>query len=182
MSGESEVVLCPECLFEAVGEIGHRKCSNPQCGAIVDKGDWPEIMGYNGLAPWSPANLVPPVGGVGAYTMPAVSEAVNKGALRNCLQYEFRDGQQVVYIGSSYSEANVEIEGAAPLHAVLLRQQYSADWWIYDCGSPTGTYVQDCRVHCRKLSLEDVITIVGVRLEFLGDRLVAKACDKKEMS
>jgi len=181
MSDVSEVVLCPECLFPAGGTVGHRKCTNPLCGAGIDKGDWPKVTCGENLAPWSPANLLPPAGGTGAYTMPPLQEMSGCGVLQGSSLYEFKEDQQVVYIGSDY-KANVEIKGASPIHAVLLRHRYTGEWWIYDCGSATGTSVLDKRVHCRRLCRGDVITIAGVRLMFRGDCLDSNFSEETGLS
>ena len=180
MSDESEVVLCPECLFKTTGKLGHRKCTNPLCGAEVDESDWPEIKGFGDLAPWSAANLIPPADG-SAYTMPELQEVTVNGFLRERTQFVFFEDQEVVYIGSSY-KAHVEIEGAAPLHAALLRHRGTGDWWIYDCGCSSGTFVQGRRVHCRKLNRGDIITIAGVELMFKGDWLDSNVKEEKGLS
>lgn len=164
VSLSERIILCPSCLVAVQGGV----C--PECGRSVDVGDWPSIPGGKGLSPCSSKNLDAPVDGDPHYRV-RLSEATEaQGSLCTDLPYEFEHGNFVIRIGSSRLDSEVQIDGASPLHAVLIRNKRTEDWWIYDCGSRSGTFVNfdknQAPVHCQKLLDGDVIKVAGVKLVF----------------
>lgn len=165
----SEVLICPRCLAKVLID---RKC--PVCGKTLDKGDWPSIPTRGDLTPWSITNLVLTEGDDQQYQLPPIAAVMNDGVLRTSLPYDFPEGKRTVRLGGSsvgVNGADINIEGADPLHAVLMLNGRTKTWWLYDCGSTTGSFVNSARIHCHELQVDDVIEIVGVKLVFRGDRI-----------
>ena len=173
-----EIILCPSCRVRVQSD---RIC--PVCGARLDKGDWPAIDSRDErLSPWSDANLLAPPDGERHYQLSPLTLSVSDGELCTPFPYLFEFGKLVVRIGGSSLKADVKINGAASLHAALLQNKRTKDWWIYDCGSDSGTFVNGTRVHCRKLQVDDVIMIAGVELAFRGNRLETGRASAEGMS
>ncbi len=165
-NSSEEILLCPACRAPRQAD---GKC--PVCGEKVELGDWPSIPFGDELSPCSPQNLLPPEEGSLEYRLsPCAAEAAD-GELCTRFPYEFPFGKLVIRIGGSSQKADVLIKGATPLHAVLIKNKRTKDWWVYDCGSDSGTYVNKVRVHCRKLQSRDIVTIAGVALRFCGNSL-----------
>ena len=164
---EAEVILCPHCLVPL-----HVDDICPVCGERLDRAVWPEISEGNDLSPWSPRHLLPPVDGDHCYRLPLVS-SVSPGEILTPLPYAFPSGKRVVRIGSGL-RADVRISTASPLHTALLQKWHTSEWWIYDCGSASGTFVNENRVRFYKLMVGDVIAIAGVKLVYRGDQLVSE--------
>lgn len=165
----SDVIICPRCLAKIQPD---RKC--PVCDQILDKGDWPAIPMRDDLAPWSIANLAVLDGDDRQYQLPPIALSKDDGVLQTSLPYEFPEGKRTIRLGGSsvgFNGADIHIEGADSLHAVLMLNGRTKTWWLYDCGSTTGSFVNSARVHCHELQVDDVIKIVGVKLVFRGDRI-----------
>lgn len=161
-----EVLICPACRVALNG----RKC--PACGAELDKSDWPCVKGIGReyLFPYFATNLMPPSDGRREYDLRPCQMAA-KGSLKTPFPYKFPYGNSCICIGGSKMESDVYIDGADHLHLALLKNQRTKAWWVYDCGSSSGTYVNKERVHCKSLQSGDKISVVGVDLTFRGDRL-----------
>lgn len=172
-----EIVLCPKCL--AVRQADG-KCH--VCGEKVELGDWPSIPFAKDLSPCSTQNLLPPEDGRLEYRMSPCAAVVANGELCTRFPYEFPFGKLVVRIGGSSQKADVLIGGASPLHAVLIQNKRTRHWWIYDCGSYSGTSVNGERVHCQELQAHDIITVAGVALVFRGNRLESGTVSDKGIS
>lgn len=161
-----EIILCPTCL---VAVDGTRVC--PRCGGKLDKGDWPLLKaGEEQFEPWADTNLRPPRDGEEGYQFLPLNEEVVDGELLTDVPYLFKDGKHVIRVGSALG-ADVRIRGAAFLHAFLLQNKRTRVWWVYDCGSASGTFVNGRRVHVCALQVDDVVGIAGVQLAFRGNRL-----------
>ena len=168
MAGQSseEIILCPTCLV-AVDET--RVC--PRCGGKLDKGDWPLLKaGEEQFVPWADTNLRPPREGEEGYQLLPLTETVEDGELLTKFPYLFKDGKHVIRMGASLG-ADVRIRGASSLHAFLLQNKRTKVWWVYDCGSESGTFVNGRCVHVCALQVDDVIGIAGVQIAFRGNRL-----------
>ncbi|MDO5318040.1 MAG: ATP-binding cassette domain-containing protein [bacterium] len=113
--------------------------------------------------------------GIMHFELPPTEEVVVKGIVRTELPYLFKAGKSCIRIGSSSIVSDVVIEGAERLHAALVRNSRSQTWWVYDCGSQAGTFVNGERVHVRELALHDIISIAQVNLGFLGNRLETRS-------
>jgi ABC-type multidrug transport system ATPase subunit len=177
VNSSEEIVLCPTC--RAPRQVDG-KC--PVCGEKVEPGDWPSIPFAEELSPCSPQNLLPPADGHREYQMSPCAATVAVGELCTRFPYEFPFGKLVVRIGGSSQKADVLIKGASPLHAVLIQNKRTRHWWIYDCGSYSGTSVNGERVHCQELQTHDIITVAGVALVFRGNRLESGTVSDKGIS
>ena len=171
-------IICPHCKVELPPD---RTC--PVCGRILDLGDWPPVPGFPELAPWSSVNLaiVGRVGDARCFDF-LRNEPPRNGTLRTEFPLFFKEGKSCVRIGGSSVVSDVVIEGADRLHAVLLKNKRSQSWWIYDCGSASGTYVNGERIYARELSSRDTITIARVDVVFLGNRLETGSRTDKGLS
>lgn len=160
-------IICPHCRVELSPD---RIC--PVCGQLLDLGDWPPVPGFPELTPWSSVNLgiVEVDGGVRRFDF-LRSESPRNGILRTEFPFFFKEGKSCIRIGGSSLMSDVVIDGAERLHAVLLKNKRSQSWWIYDCGSASGTYVNGERIHVRELTSRDKLTIAQVDVVFLGNRL-----------
>lgn len=179
MAGQSpeEIILCPTCLVP-VGP--GQRC--PHCGAVLDKGDWPLLHADEAaFAPWADTNLLSPLEGEKAYRLSPLVTTFEGGELTTNLPYAFVEGKFIVRIGAAL-KADVRIKGASSLHAFLLQNKRTKVWWVYDCGSESGTFVNGRRVHLCALQVDDVIGIAGIQLAFRGNRLEAGRSSTAGMS
>ena len=170
----TSIDICPLCRYP----IGlDRRCVNPRCGVVLDKGDWtlPAVYGTEGLlppnapdAPWQlpEATAVPPDG----------------GRFDSPLPLELKPEDGVHHIGSSMS-CHVRISGIQVDRAVSLHyHRPTGKWWAFDwCSAPGmvvlnpgGVALNGERFRNRPLSDEDILSIAGVRLLFRSGVLHAE--------
>lgn len=161
------VVICPHCLIAVEDD---RKC--PRCGRTVDLGEWPSLRNREDISPCLSTGLDAPESEGGPYRMRSILSGKSvPGMLRTVLPFEFVYGKSCVCIGSSALLADVIVEGAAPLQAVLMLNRKTKKWWLLDCGSEFATTVNGERVRLHELQSGDRIGLVGISLAFRGDRL-----------
>lgn len=162
------VRICPFCLRQLSEDW---RC--PVCGRKINPAAWPPIRDYPELAPYLSTHLIPTENANGCFrTRPPVQNSAS-GFLRTALPYELRSGKSCIRIGDSPLVADVLIEGSDGLHAVLLQNASSRRWWVFDCGSACGTFVNGQSERLHELQDGDVISIQGVELSFRGNRLEA---------
>lgn len=162
----SETVICPHCLVKVASD---RRC--PNCGKVVDLGDWPEIRNFPELAPYSIDGLIAPEGGRAQYALAHCLKVSSVGSVETALPLNFAQGKSCVCLGCSRQYADIVISGAAPLHAALLRNRRTRTWWVFDCKSDTGVWVNGTRERLKELYDGDRIEIAGIKLAFRGDRI-----------
>ncbi|MBR4171072.1 MAG: hypothetical protein IKR48_05425, partial [Kiritimatiellae bacterium] len=163
----TSVDICPICQYPIGAD---RRCVNPRCGAVLDKGDWVLQAAYetDGLLPPSTSNtpwrlpegpVAPPDGGRFDSPLP--------------LTLKPEDG--VHHIGSSMS-CHVRIAGIAVDCAVSLHyHRPTGKWWAFDwCSAPGMVTFNGERFRNRPLSDDDILSIAGVRLRFRSGVLHAE--------
>ena len=161
------ILLCPHCLIAVETD---RKC--PRCGRTVDLGEWPSLRSREDISPCLSTGLDAPESEGGPYRLRSILSGKSvQGMLRTVLPFEFAYGKSCVCIGSSALSADVIVEGAAPLQAVLMLNRKTKKWWLLDCGSEFATTVNGERVRLHELQSGDRIGLVGISLAFRGDRL-----------
>lgn len=161
-----KTLLCPYCLVEVDTE---RKC--PECGECLDQGDWPSIHDSHALTPFSAENLLPPGPHDIHYRMKPLSEGAQseKGELRIGLPYHFGDSECITF-GPNFEDA-IEMHNVDGVQAAILRNRYTKEFYLYDCGCRSGMYVNGKRCHGRVLQDNDRITVAGIDFRFRGDRI-----------
>lgn len=161
------VDICPICQYP----IGtDRRCINPRCGVVLDKGDWalPAVYGTEGLlppdtpdAPWRlPETPATPLAG---------------GRFDSPLPLELKPEDGVHHVGSSMS-CHVRIAGIAVDRAVSLHyHRPTGKWWAFDwCSAPGMVGLNGERFRNRPLSDDDILSIASVRLRFRSGVLHAE--------
>lgn len=156
---ETSVDICPICQYP----IGtDRRCVNPRCGALLDKGDWalPAVYGTEGL--------LPPDAPDAPWRLPEAPMSLPSGGRFDSplpLELKLEDG--VHHIGSSMS-CHVRIAGIAIDRAVsLYYHRPTGKWWAFDwCSAPGVVALNGERFRNRPLPDDAILSIAGVRLRF----------------
>ncbi len=162
---KSEVYICPYCLARIGAEsrcmgLAHHK---------FDKNEWSNFS----LA-YSPLGLLPPKNGNHQYSviLPGQDRLYDKTSdniIVRGLPF-FIESQDVIKIGSS-DNSDILISGAIAKHAAIFFNLFTNKRWIYDYGSPSGTFVNDEAVHIKELHNNDIITIADIKIKYLDDTL-----------
>ena len=163
----TSVDICPICRYPIGAD---RRCVNPRCSALLDKGDWalPDAYGTEGLlppdaldAPWRlPEAPMPPPDG---------------GRFDSPLPLELKPEDGVHHIGSSMS-CHVRIAEIAVDRAVsLYYHRPTGKWWAFDwCSAPGVVALNGERFRNHPLSDDDILSIAGVCLRFRSGVLHAE--------
>lgn len=159
--------VCPLCRFP-VG--ANRLCTNPECGARLDKGDWalPEVC--------CAAGLLPPESNVGPFRLSAEVIAPNAqpGRLLSRLPPDLDPLTGVYDIGDSM-ECHIRIAGAAnPRQVSLHVHRRKGDWWAFDWLGGSDATINGERFRNRRLKDDDILCIAGVRLHYRSGRIAAE--------
>ena len=166
---DSTIDICPICQYP----IGvDRRCVNPRCGAVLDKGDWAlsAVYGTEGLlppdtpdAPWRLPEA------------PAESPSGGRFDYHSPLPLELKPEDGVHHVGSSMS-CHVRIAGIVIDRAVSLHyHRPTGKWWAFDwCSVPGMVALNGERFRNRPLSDDDILSIAGVRLRFRSGVLHAE--------
>lgn len=158
-----EVLICPYCLVRVSAS---RIC--PKCGEKLDEAEWPEVKGVDGVAPYLPVNLDPPESAGAPYRLKLLQ---NPNLVGRLAKGEVSlEGAKCVKIGSD-PWSDVRIEGEKSVCAALMRNSYTKRFYLYDCGSLSGIYVNGERRHCCLLKSGDKITIAGNDMMFRENRI-----------
>lgn len=159
--------ICPICQYP----IGtDRRCVNPRCGALLDKGDWAlsAVYGTEGL--------LPPDTPDAPWRIPETSMTLpNVGRFDSPLPLELKPEDGIHHIGSSMS-CHVRIAGIAVDRAVsLYYHRPTGKWWAFDwCSAPGVVALNEERFRNHPLSDDDILSIAGVRLRFRSGVLHAE--------
>ena len=165
--GENEILICPLCRFPVGPD---RLCSNPDCGAHLDQGDWalPEVCSVEGL--------LPPEFGKGPYRLPEFMglSSRQQGKLMSSLPLELDSLNGVYDIGGSL-ECHIRIAGAAsPRQVSLHAHRRTGDWWAFDWGGTSDATIGEERFRNRRLKDDDVLCVAGVKLRYRSGRIAAE--------
>ncbi|MDO4575013.1 MAG: ATP-binding cassette domain-containing protein [Planctomycetia bacterium] len=76
-----------------------------------------------------------------------------------------------VKIGSDPSQCGIVISGIAPVHAILYQRGDSKEWWIVDCNTDCGTFLNHQQIRNYQLCQGDTIFIAGVPVQFSNEEL-----------
>lgn len=159
--------ICPICQYPVGAD---RRCTNPRCGELLDKGDWalPAVYGTEGL--------LPPESSTGPWRLPeALAPLPDGGRFDSHLPLELKPEDGVHHIGSSMS-CHVRIAGISVGCAVSLHyHRPTGKWWAFDwCSAPGAVTFNDGeRFRNRPLSDDDILSIAGVRLRYRSGVLYA---------
>lgn len=159
--------ICPICQYPVGAD---RRCTNPRCGELLDKGDWAlsAVYGTEGL--------LPPESSTEPWRLPeALAPLPDGGRFDSLLPLELKPENGVHHIGSSLS-CHVRIAGIAVDRAVSLHyHRLTGKWWAFDWCSASGVVALNGeRFRNRSLSDDDILSIAGVRLRFRSGVLHAE--------
>lgn len=159
--------ICPICHYPIGAD---RRCTNPRCGELLDKGDWAlsAVYGTEGL--------LPPESSTGPWRLPeALAPLPDGGRFDSHLPLELKPEDGVHHVGSSMS-CHVRIAGISVGCAVSLHyHRPTGKWWAFDwCSAPGAVTLNDGeRFRNRPLSDDDILSIAGVRLRYRSGVLYA---------
>ena len=167
MNQKETVDICPLCRFP----IGpDRRCSNPTCGASLDKGDWSLSAVY------STEGLLPPESGTGPFRLPDSNflSSGQTGKLLSSLPPKLDPIDGIYDIGGSMS-CHIRIAGAASPRQVSLHiHRRTGDWWAFNwCNGPDAT-INDERFRNRQLKDDDTLYVAGVKLRYRSGRIAVE--------
>lgn len=162
----STIDICPICQYPIGAD---RRCVNPRCGALLDKGDWalPAVYGTEGL--------LPPDAPDAPWRLPEAPMSLPSGGrFDSPLPLELKSEDGVHHIGSSMS-CHVRIAGIAVDCAVsLYYHRLTGKWWAFDwCSAPGVVALNEERFRNHPLSDDDILSIAGVRLRYRSGVLYA---------
>ncbi len=164
---EASVDICPVCRHPIGAD---RRCANPRCGAVLDKGDWALDAVYR------TDGLLPPDRPDGPWRLPdATAPLADGGRVDSPLPLALKPEDGVHHIGSSMS-CHVRIAGVAVERAVSLHyHRPTGKWWAFDwCSAPGVATLNSERFRNRPISDDDILSIAGVRLRFRSGVLHAE--------
>lgn len=161
--------ICPICHYPIGAD---RRCTNPRCGELLDKGDWAlsAVYGTEGL--------LPPESSTGPWRLPEALAPLPDGGRfdsHSHLPRELKPEDGVHHVGSSMS-CHVRIAGISVGCAVSLHyHRPTGKWWAFDwCSAPGAVTLNDGeRFRNRPLSDDDILSIAGVRLRYRSGVLYA---------
>ena len=162
----SAIDICPICQCPIGAD---RRCVNPRCGALLDKGDWALAAVYG------TEGLLPPDAPDAPWRLPETPMTLPIGGrFDSPLPLELKPEDGVHHIGSSMS-CHIRIAGIAVDRAVsLYYHRPTGKWWVFDwCSAPVLVALNGERFRNHPLSDDDILSIAGVRLRFRSGVLYA---------
>ena len=159
--------ICPLCRFP-IGPDRH--CTNPACGAHLDKGDWSLSAVY------SADGLLPPESDSGPYRLSGATDLTSgqHGRLLSSLPPELDTLTAVYDIGGSL-ESHIRISGAvSPRQVSLHVHRRTGDWWAFDWGDGSNATINGERFRNRKLKDDDILCVASVKLRYRSGRIAVE--------
>ncbi len=150
---------CSECGF--VNPEGANYCQ--RCGAFITASE----------ATGEPTTAAYRIGETGEIEAIEIEEVVSGGAALVIRSGGGRAGESFPLEGERMSigrrpDSDVFLDDVTVSRDHALMVERGGDWWIDDCGSLNGTYVNRSRIESRRLEDGDELQVGKYKLAFLG--------------